>query len=71
MSGDKPADLDAMRRERDHWWKRECLWFRQYVRAGIKYRHARDECRRLSRIIWAAEAAQGQRIVTEDDGEAT
>ena len=71
MSGDKPADLDAMRRERDHWWKSECVWFRQYVRAGVKYRHARNECRRLSRMIWAAEAAQGQRIVTEDDGETT
>ena len=71
MSGDKPADLDAMRRERDHWWKRECLWFRQSVRAGVKYRHARNECRRLSRMIWAAEAAQGQRIATEDDGETT
>ena len=71
MSGSEPTGLDAMRVRLNYWLAEENIWWVEMDDATNKYYEARVNVMRLKAEIAAAESAAENRVVTEDDGEAT
>ena len=69
MSGDNPTiTLGELRRQLGHWQREEVWWHRREAHAARQKQAVAETVARLKAQIAAAEADQGQRIVTEDDG---
>ena len=68
MSNDKPADLAELQRQLKHWQREELWWNRRESHAAKSKQAVAETVARLKAQIAAAEAAQEQPIVTEDDG---
>ena len=71
MSGSEPTELDAMWVRLNYWLAEENIWRVEMDDATTRYHEARGNAMRLKAEIAAAEAAAANRVVTEDDGEAT
>ena len=68
MSSDKPATLDELRTQLKHWQREELWWQRRESHAAKSKQTVAETVARLKAQISAAEAAEKNRVVTEDDG---